>query len=312
LRKKRLNKKKVFSRLAVATVLVIFFGAALLYLWPEIPVRMQALIDFADPEPVEETVDPAAEEHSDDKAAEPEEIDDPFEEQEEAGEPEEEPEIKEEEEALEEEAVATPEEDAARPDQDLKVISDGDYLLALVTKETTLKAGYQPADLKAVPSYMNPSYQMYLRAEALEQLEKLWNAAKEDGVTLSIRSAYRSYETQKQLFKDYASRHGEEEASRFSARPGQSEHQLGTAVDFGGTEADFTARFGETEQGRWLADNAYKYGFAMSYPQGKEHITGYIYEPWHYRYIGVNHARQWKESGLTLKEYLEEQPQEFE
>ncbi len=312
MRKKRLNKKKVFSRLAVATVLVIFFGAALLYLWPEIPVRMQALIDFADPEPVEETVDPAAEEHSDDKAAEPEEIDDPFEEQEEAGEPEEEPEIKEEEEALEEEAVATPEEDAARPDQDLKVISDGDYLLALVTKETTLKAGYQPADLKAVPSYMNPSYQMYLRAEALEQLEKLWNAAKEDGVTLSIRSAYRSYETQKQLFKDYASRHGEEEASRFSARPGQSEHQLGTAVDFGGTEADFTARFGETEQGRWLADNAYKYGFAMSYPQGKEHITGYIYEPWHYRYIGVNHARQWKESGLTLKEYLEEQPQEFE
>ena len=312
MRKKRLNKKKVFSRLAVATVLVIFFGAALLYLWPEIPVRMQALIDFADPEPVEGTVDPAAEEHSDDKVAEPEEIDDPFEEQEETGEPEEEQEIREEEEALEEEAVATPEEEAARPDQDLKVISDGDYLLALVTKETTLKPGYQPADLKAVPSYMNPSYQMYLRAVALEQLEKLWNAAKEDGVTLSIRSAYRSYETQKQLFEDYASRHGEEEANRFSARPGQSEHQLGTAVDFGGTEADFTARFGETEQGRWLADNAHKYGFAMSYPQDKKHITGYIYEPWHYRYIGVNHARQWKESGLTLKEYLEKQPQEFE
>ncbi len=313
MRKKRLNKKKVFFRLAVAAVLVIIIGGTLFYLWPEIPVRMQALNDFADPEPVEETDDPAAVEPGDDAAAEPEEIDDPFEDQEETGEPEKEPDKEEEEkEEGEEEIVTTPEEEAARPDQDQKIISDGDYLLALVTKQTTLKPGYQPAELKAVPSYMNPSYQMYLRAEALEHLEKLWNAAKEDGVILSIRSAYRSYETQKQLFKDYASRHGEEEANRFSARPGQSEHQLGTAVDFGGTEADFTARFGETEQGRWLADNAYKYGFAMSYPQGKEHITGYIYEPWHYRYIGVNHARQWKETGLTLKEYLENQPQEFE
>jgi len=196
--------------------------------------------------------------------------------------------------------------------QGLEVVSDGDYLLALVIKETTLKPGYQPADLEAVPSYMNPSYQMYLRAEALEHLENLWNAAKEEGVTLSIRSAYRSYETQKQLFKDYASRHGEEEASRFSARPGQSEHQLGTAVDFGGTEADFTARFGETEQGRWLANNAPKYGFVKSYPQGKEHITGYIHKPWHYRYIGIDKAMEWEESGLTLKEYLKKRPQEFE
>ncbi len=309
MRKKRLNKKKLFYRLAASAVLVIIIGGVLFYLWPDIPLRMQSLIDTDDPDPVEEADDPAAEEPSDDAAAEPEEVDDPFEDREEKEEPEKEPEIKEEE---EKEAVSAPEEEAARPEEDLKVISDGDYLLALVTKETTLKPGYQPADLKAVPSYMNPSYQMRLRAEALEHLEKLWNAASDDGVTLSIRSAYRSYETQKQLFKDYASRHGEEEANRFSARPGQSEHQLGTAVDFGGTGVDFTDRFGETEQGRWLADNAYKYGFAMSYPQGKEHITGYIYEPWHYRYIGVTHARQWKESGLTLKEYLEKQPQEFE
>jgi len=195
---------------------------------------------------------------------------------------------------------------------DYKVVADGDYLLALVTKETNLKSNYRPGDLRQIPSYMDPSYEMYLRSEALDHLEKLYQAAEDDGITLGIRSAYRSYNTQQGLFNDYASRHGEEEANRFSARPGQSEHQLGTAVDFGGTGADFTAAFGETEQGRWLAENAYKFGFALSYPQGKEHITGYIYEPWHFRYIGVEAAREWKESGLTLKEYLEGKPQIFE
>ncbi len=196
-------------------------------------------------------------------------------------------------------------------EQEYDIIRDGDYLLALVTKETTLKSNYSPGDLRQIPSHMNPSYEMYLRSEALEHLEKLYQAAEEDGVTLSIRSAYRSYETQKWTFQDYASRHGEEEANRFSARPGQSEHQLGTTVDFGGTAYDWSPEFANTEQGRWLAENAYKYGFAMSYPEGKEHITGYIFEPWHYRYIGVDEAVAWKESGKTLREYLEIKPQKF-
>jgi len=197
-------------------------------------------------------------------------------------------------------------------DQEVKVIADGDYLLALVTKDTTLKSDYVPSNLKLIPSYMNPSYDMQLREEALEHLKELWDEADRDGVSLSIRSAYRSYATQKRIFKDYASQHGEEAANRFSARPGQSEHQLGTTVDFGGTAVDFSDQFGQTKQSRWLADNAHKYGFALSYPEGKEHITGYIYEPWHYRYIGIDEAGEWKESGLTLKEYLENQPQEFE
>ncbi len=195
---------------------------------------------------------------------------------------------------------------------DYKVIANGDCLLALVTKETTLKSSYSPGDLRRIPSHMNPSYEMYLRNKALEPLEKLYQAAEEEGITLSIRSAYRSYSTQKWLFNDYANRYGEEEANRFSARPGQSEHQLGTTVDFGGTTVDFTAEFGQTPQGKWLAENAHKYGFALSYPQNKEDITGYIYEPWHYRYIGIEAAREWKESGLTLREYLEGKPQYFD
>lgn len=203
-------------------------------------------------------------------------------------------------------------ESAGAVDLPLLVIADGDYLLALVVKDTTLKSDYVPPDLQPVPAHMKPAYSMQLRAKALEHLEKLYQAAAGDGVELAIRSAYRSYSTQKGLFEDYASRYGEEEANRFSARPGQSEHQLGTAVDFGGTAVDFKAAYGETPQGQWLAENAWRFGFALSYPAGKEHITGYIFEPWHYRYIGVAAAAEWKNSGKTLKGFLESKPQFYE
>lgn len=192
------------------------------------------------------------------------------------------------------------------------IIKDGDYFLALVTKDTKLKSDYEPSDLKPIPSYMNPSYDMKLREIALEVLKAMWHEAYDDGVMLSIRSAYRSYNTQEGLFEDYANRHGIVEANRFSARPGQSEHQLGTTVDFGGTVHDWTAEFAKTDQGRWLVDNAHRFGFVMSYPESKEDITGYVFEPWHYRFIGVDEAKKWKESGKTLREYLETKPQEFE
>ncbi len=298
--------------LAFAAFILIIMVAAVYFL-PGMSGQFRAIIDPEGAERLEKeetAVSPEEEleDEDDDESWFEEDVIDPFEE----GEEKEVPEEEEARERSEEGPVEAPEDELTGPEDDLDVISNGDYLLALVTKETTLKQDYVPADLEPIPSYMKPSYQMQLRQEALEHLKKLWETAEEDGVTLSIRSAYRSYQTQKQLFKDYASRHGEEEANRFSARPGQSEHQLGTAVDFGGTGADFTAEFARTEQGRWLADNAHRYGFVKSYPAGKEDITGYIYEPWHYRYIGVEHAREWNESGLTLKEYLKKQPQDFE
>lgn len=226
--------------------------------------------------------------------------------------PETEPELPEEE--IDEEAETVPEVDqpaylpddvpSQAADQELIVIEDGDDLLAPVNKKTTLKSAYVPGDLKPIPSHMNPSYDMLLRAEALQALEELYRAAAEEEVILHVRSAYRSYATQEYLFNDYALRYGPEEANKFSARPGQSEHQLGTTVDFGGTEHDFTAAFAQTKQGLWLADNAYRFGFVLSYPEGKMAITGYIYEPWHYRYIGREMALEWKNSGLTLTEFL--------
>ncbi len=189
--------------------------------------------------------------------------------------------------------------------QELPRIEDGDDLLAPVSKERTL-GDYAPSDLRRIPDYLSMDGRvMYLRPVPLEQLELMWRAADRDNVELLVRSAYRSYSTQRTLFNNYVRDHGEEEANRFSARPGQSEHQLGTTVDFGGTNVDLSAAFANTAAGRWLSANAYRFGFVMSYPDGKEQITGYIYEPWHYRYIGVDSALEFRASGLTLKEYLE-------
>ncbi len=199
--------------------------------------------------------------------------------------------------------------DNGEEEQTAQVIEDGNYPLALITKETTLKSDYVPSDLQPIPPSMNPYYNMQLRKEALDNLKDLFLEAYSDGISLSIRSAYRSYATQKGLFEDYASRYGPEEANRFSAKPGQSEHQLGTTVDFGGTTTDFTAEFANTDQGQWLAENAHRFGFAMSYPEGMEGVTGYIFEPWHYRYIGIKDALEWKMSGMPLNKYLEMQPQ---
>lgn len=192
-------------------------------------------------------------------------------------------------------------------------ISDGDYFLALVNKDTYL-GRYAPKDLVSINKDMlkYPQWRYELREEASTHLEKMWKAAKEDGVVLYIASAYRSYDTQSQVFNDNVSRHGEKVANRSSARPGESEHQLGTAVDFVAHKNGRLMEFEGTPGALWLMENAHKYGFIMSYPKGKEEITGYIYEPWHYRYIGMDAAQECKESGLTLVEYLMTKPQFFE
>lgn len=193
-----------------------------------------------------------------------------------------------------------------------RVIEDGDYLLALVNKQTTL-SNYRPTDLMEIDSKMvGANGPHYLREEAYQYFYKMWSDAKKEGITLYVISAYRSYEVQKTIFTRQVSTRGEREANRYSARPGESEHQLGTTVDFIGSIGEgLTAGFAHTPQGKWLRLNSYKYGFVMSYPEDKEYITGYIFEPWHYRYIGVEAAREWKESGLTLTEFLATKPQFF-
>ncbi|NLZ28600.1 MAG: M15 family metallopeptidase [Firmicutes bacterium] len=181
---------------------------------------------------------------------------------------------------------------------------DGSDILAPVSKVATL-GRYVPQNLVPVPSFLTLQ-EIHLRDDVLPPLVKMCCHARADNVSLLVLSAYRSYDYQRHLFERQAERYGSEtEANRFSARPGQSEHQLGTTVDFGGTDHDWTAEFIDTGPGRWLLSHAPEYGFVMSYPRGAEQVTGYTFEPWHYRYIGVEEAAGWLTSGLVLGEYLQ-------
>ena len=136
--------------------------------------------------------------------------------------------------------------------------------------------------------------------EANNALKSMFAGASKEGVSLWVTSGYRSYETQSTLYNNYVARDGKEEADRYSARAGHSEHQTGLAFDLNSLEQSF----GQTKEGKWLADNCHKYGFIIRYPEGKEEITGYMYEPWHVRYIGVDKATEVYESGLCLEEFL--------
>ncbi len=148
----------------------------------------------------------------------------------------------------------------------------------------------------ALPSDFNPG----VSDEAYDALTEMEIAAAEDGISLFIVSGFRSYDDQDVIYNRYVSQDGKAEADRYSARPGHSEHQTGYAFDLNSLEEYFA----DTPEGIWLAENCHKYGFIIRYPKGKEHITGYMYEPWHVRYLGVDIATSVYESGLTLEEYL--------
>jgi len=144
------------------------------------------------------------------------------------------------------------------------------------------------------------NYDPKVNKEAKKALENMQADAKVLGLKLPLVSGYRSYATQENLYNKYVKKDGEEEASTYSAKPGHSEHQTGLAFDVGSVERSFA----NTDEAKWLEENAHLYGFIIRYPKGKTDITGYIYEPWHIRYLGKENAKKVKESGLTLEEYL--------
>jgi len=190
---------------------------------------------------------------------------------------------------------------------------DGDNLLVPINKEHKLVSDYEPSDLVRLFDDKNLLVQtetLMLRSEAAEALSLMIKKLKDEtGKPLTIASAYRSYNNQFQQYVSWVKTYGQEDADKVSARPGFSEHQLGTAIDFmsGDSGYDFVNEFDTTIAGQWLINNSYKYGFVQSYPDGKDAVTGYSHEAWHYRYIGIEGAKKWKESGLTLKEFLEKQ-----
>ena len=136
--------------------------------------------------------------------------------------------------------------------------------------------------------------------EALAAVNEMIAAAAEEGLNLFIISGYRSYDKQASIYRNYAARDGQAAADRYSARPGHSEHQTGLAFDLNSIEQSFA----ETPEGIWLAENCSRCGFIIRYTKENEPITGYMYEPWHVRYLGVETAQKVEASGLCLEEYL--------
>jgi D-alanyl-D-alanine carboxypeptidase len=182
-----------------------------------------------------------------------------------------------------------------------------DNLLVLVNKRISLPKDYKPKDLVKLDSELVTfNKNLYLRKEAYQALKKMSQDAKRENIQLAIVSAFRSYYEQVSIFSDWEALVGKQIAETFSARAGHSQHQLGTAVDFSTTKGpDLSYNFGKTPEGIWLERNSFRFGYVLSYPSGKEDITGYNYEPWHFRYIGVESAKKLVREKLTLEEYLE-------
>lgn len=176
------------------------------------------------------------------------------------------------------------------------------YLLRRVDKTKGLPPEYLPSDLVGLDdtglSVSRPGHS--LRREAFEAMRRMDKAAREAGLTLLISSSYRSYEYQKTTFARAVAEMGEKEAARVSARPGMSQHQLGTAVDFGSISDDFAS----TKAAAWLEINAKNFGFSLSYPRGMESVTGYMWESWHYRYIGTEAAALQSEFFGNVQHYV--------
>lgn len=157
--------------------------------------------------------------------------------------------------------------------------------------------------LIANKTYSLPSsYGSGLTKETLSAFEKMKSAAKKDGLTLYIASGFRSYARQKTIYNNYVSRDGRKAADTYSARAGYSEHQTGLAFDLN----NVSSAFDNTKEAKWLSSNCYKYGFILRYPKGKENETGYIYESWHFRYVGEELAKKLYNDGnwITLESYF--------
>ena len=168
--------------------------------------------------------------------------------------------------------------------------ADDKSLFFLIDKKHTASSSYAPKDLvflKKNSLFDLNKAGMKIRPEAYSALNEMAQAALNDGIRLLVSSAYRSYSYQENLFNYWVSVDGLEEAERESARPGTSQHQLGTAVDFGSISDDFD----KTQMGQWIYKNAADYGWSLSFPKGYEDVTGYRWECWHFRYIGKNACR---------------------
>ena len=172
----------------------------------------------------------------------------------------------------------------------------------LVNKYNYLRDDFVPNNLVEMTTPYSKEG-IYLVEEARDNFYKLVDKAKEEGLTIRAFSAYRGYTYQKRLYDKYVEADGVNKADTYSARPGFSDHQTGLAIDVDNTISSFE-NFTNTKEYQWMLDNSYKYGFILRYPSGKESITTYQFESWHYRYVGLKLAKKIKASNLTFDEYF--------
>lgn len=190
-------------------------------------------------------------------------------------------------------------------DTSMHSIDDPDSIWVVMNKQRPLNPiDYYPSDLVVPPGVDNPRGLM-VRKVAADALSEMFHAAQADGEWFRIGSAFRDYGYQAGLYETYVARDGQASADTYSARPGHSEHQTGLTVDLDdGSDCYLYACFGETSAGVWLAEHAVEYGFILRYPEKAEPITGYIYEPWHFRYVGAELASEMRSSQTPTLEAM--------
>ena len=188
------------------------------------------------------------------------------------------------------------------PYTDMKEAKNLNKINILVNKHNYLKENYVPNNLEQIDTKYALS-NMSLVNTAKYAFENMSKEANKENLKIIAMSTYRSYEYQVNLYNNYAKSDGKAAADTYSGRPGNSEHQTGLAVDVYNQDETYT-NFEKTEEYIWMQDNAYKYGFILRFPKGKEKETGYEFESWHYRYVGKNIAKIIKENNISLEEYI--------
>jgi len=201
--------------------------------------------------------------------------------------------------------------DSSIPVEDLSkyTVDVQESIYVIVNKKRPISTSYIPQNLvrpsiELIPED-NPEEQQ-LRSEAGNAAEEMFNAAKNEELSLVMASGYRSANLQQTYYDNYVARDGQAAADKYSARPGTSEHQTGLSMDITASDRQCYLEicFADTAEGKWLKNNAYKYGFHLRYQNGKENLTGYQFEPWHFRYVGQDLAERLFDSGQTMEEFF--------
>ncbi len=184
--------------------------------------------------------------------------------------------------------------------------SDDGNLLVLVNKEYTVGRDYYPTDMVDIDGSLSTNQNLKVKREAYDAYLEMLADAKAEGLNFCICSAYRGFSVQESLYYNSLASNGKEYTDKMFAYPGRSEHHTGYAIDITSASMNWglSQNYADYPDGAWIAEHCDEYGFIIRYPKGKEDITGYMYEPWHIRYVGLDVAKEITEAGITFEEYM--------